>query len=334
MFVTVEAFPSDIASLPTIDPLNIRPLIMLDIAHQMMLRKDWPYRAASITLESHGGHVGRFTLNGANHPRNIDDVHDRLVDISFVNPVVMLNMARLGKGAYSFPREVATIAVIPHDDQLAFAVSNRLGYRSLAELAADRYPLKLSVRGSLDAVTPVSVDVVLRSYGMSIADIVAWGGSVNYDQSMPVHPSRLGRLADGELDAIFEEGAPAWVDGVSAAHASLIALDEEHLQVLEEQGFRRAVIERAAFPTLPEDVQTVDYSGWPLFCRTDTADELVEQYCLGLESGKDHLAWTIGPENQAPLPLRQMVNESPSTPLDVPFHPRAERFWRELGYRD
>ena len=33
-----------------------------------------------------------------------------------------------------------------------------------------------------------------------------------------------------------------------------------------------------------------------------------------------------------PLPLEQMVKESPSTPSDVPMHPRAAAVWREHGY--
>lgn len=32
------------------------------------------------------------------------------------------------------------------------------------------------------------------------------------------------------------------------------------------------------------------------------------------------------------LPLERMVKESPSTPFDVPMHPRAAAVWREHGY--
>ena len=33
-----------------------------------------------------------------------------------------------------------------------------------------------------------------------------------------------------------------------------------------------------------------------------------------------------------PLPVEKMCRDSPETPLDVPLHPAAERFWRERGY--
>ena len=37
-------------------------------------------------------------------------------------------------------------------------------------------------------------------------------------------------------------------------------------------------------------------------------------------------------QGDGPLPLADMCRDSPQTPLDVPFHPAAERFWRERGY--
>jgi TRAP-type uncharacterized transport system substrate-binding protein len=320
--------------LPPIDPLNIRPMLMLDVAHEMMLSKDWPLRAVSIVFESHTDPAARFSFYGANHPQSIDEVHQRRLDVAILNPVALLNMARLGRGAYDSPREVATIAVLPHYDQLGFAVADRLGFRSLADIAAARYPLRVSVRGSLDAATSISVDVVLRAHGFDLADLTAWGGTVTYDQPMPMRgdTDRIGRLASGEIDAIFEEGVVLWADAVAGAGASLLPIDDEHLSGLERQGFRRGVIEKSRYPSLAADVPTVDYSGWPIFCRTDTADLVVEQFCRGLDAAKDHLVWDLGPVKQEPLPLARMVRDSPSTPLDVPLHPRAEAVLRELGY--
>jgi hypothetical protein len=127
---------------------------------------------------------------------------------------------------------------------------------------------------------------------------------------------------------IFEEGTILWAE----AGASLLPVDDEHLRALEEQGLRRGVIEKSRYPSLLADVQTVDCSGWPVFCRTDTPDIVVEQFCRGLESAKDHLVWDLGLATQAPLLLARMVLDSPSTPFDVPLHPRAQAVWKQLGY--
>ena len=314
-----------------VDPTNLRPMLFLEAAREIMLNEDWPYRAVTVVMEDHGG-PGRFAFYGANHPDAVEEVHARRVDISILNPAAMLTMAHRGTDAFTSPKDVATIAVLPHDDRLGFAVADRLGFASLADIATARYPLRVSVRGSVDACTPIMVDVVLRAYGFSLGDIEGWGGEISYDQPMPNHPSRIGRLERGELDAIFDEGIVLWADLLAAVGASLLPLDPEHLTALEGQGFRRALIEKSRYPSLPADVPAVDYSGWPIYCRADTPDPLVEKFCRALDRRRDHIPWDIGGPAQPPLPLERMVRESPVTPLDVPLHPRAAAVWRELGY--
>ncbi|HEU5417759.1 MAG TPA: hypothetical protein VFV41_08710 [Streptosporangiaceae bacterium] len=313
------------------DPTNLRPMLFLDVARQIMLSDDWSHRAVSVVMESHTG-PGRFTFYGANHPDSIDAVHERRVDVSTLNPAALLTMAHRGTGAFSSPREVAMIAVLPHFDQLGFAVASRLGFAGLDDIAAARYPLRLSVRGSLDACTPLLVDVVLRAHGFCIDDIQAWGGEISYDQPMPNHPSRIGRLERGELDAIFDEGVVMWADLVTAAGARFLPLSPGQLDGLVAQGFRRGLIEQARYPTLPGDVPTVDFSGWPVYCRSDTPDALVAQFCQALVRRRDDIVWDIGGVRQPPLPLERMVTESPETPQDVPLHPAAAAVWRQHGY--
>jgi TRAP-type uncharacterized transport system substrate-binding protein len=314
-----------------VDPTNMRPMLFLDVAREMMLGADWPYRAVSVVMESHTG-PGRFAFYGANHPTIIDEVHAGRVDVSILNPAALLTMAHRGVGAFDTPRDVATIAVLPHDDQLGFAVAGRLGFTSLEDIATAKYPLRVSVRGSIDACTPIMVDVVLRSYGFSLDHIRAWGGQVSSDQPMPNHPSRIGRLERGELDAIFDEGVVLWADLVTAAGASFLPLDPHHLEVLQAQGFRRGFIEKARYPSLPGDVPTVDFSGWPVYCRADSPAALIERFCEALVSRRESIAWDIGGVRQPPLPLERMVTESPATPQDVPLHPSAAAVWREHGY--
>jgi TRAP-type uncharacterized transport system substrate-binding protein len=314
-----------------VDPTNMRPMLFLDVAREMMLGQDWPYRAVSVVMESHTG-PGRFTFYGANHPGVIEDVHAGRVDVSILNPAALLTMAHRGVGAFDSPRDVATIAVLPHDDRLGFAVAGRLGFTSLQDIAAARYPLRVSVRGSIDACTPIMVDVVLRAYGFSLDDIRAWGGEVSFDQPMPNHPSRIGRLERGDLDAIFDEGVVLWADLVTAAGARFLPLDRGHLEALEAQGFRRGFIEQARYPSLPQDVPAVDFSGWPIYCGAAAPGALVERFCQALVSRRESIAWDIGGVRQPPLPLERMVRESPATPQDVPMHPSAAAVWREHGY--
>jgi hypothetical protein len=38
-----------------VDPTNLRPMLFLDVAREMMLGHDWSHRAVSVVMESHTG---------------------------------------------------------------------------------------------------------------------------------------------------------------------------------------------------------------------------------------------------------------------------------------
>ena len=320
-----------------IDPLNIRAKLMLETASHMLTDWDWPYREVTVDMKSQGDEIGSFRLFGANNPSSIQAVYDRTTDISILNPMVLLSMAHLGKGMFAHPMEVGLIAVMPHYDQLGFAVKKETGLTSLDDIREKRYPLRLSVRGSLDASTAMAVEMVLRTHGFGYDDIVSWGGSVSYDQPMPPQTppggqSRMGRVASGELDAIFEEGVIIWVNGLPDLGMRLLEIDDEHLAQLVDLGFKPGALEKRFYPWLDRDVQTVDFSGWPIFTRMDAPELLIRKFCEAMEARKGTIPWNWGPVKQDDLPLVRMVNDAPDTPLDVPFHPVAEAYWRELGY--
>jgi TRAP-type uncharacterized transport system substrate-binding protein len=318
--------------IPALSPLTIRPRLFFEAASEMMGSNDWPYQDARMELRSRGGEAGVFHLYGANHPDSLQEMAEGKLDIAILNPSVLLTMAYRGSGAFQKPIPVATLAVIPHYDQLGFAVTEASGLHSLDQIREQQYPLRVSVRGSLDACTTLLVNVVLKAHGFSLEDLVAWGGHVSYDQPMPNDPSRIGRVKNKELDAIFDEGILVWGHSVREAGMHFLPIDDQHLIRLEAQGFRRATIRKDLYPTLPMDVPTVDFSGWPLFARREASDLLIRHFCEALEARKQRIPWDLGTKEQSPLPLERMCRDTEETPLDVPFHPAAERFWRERGY--
>jgi hypothetical protein len=329
--------PSVSPEFGRVDPAAIRAKLMLDTASFMMTEFDWPYRRIAIEMKSSGDELGSFRLFGANHPDSIREVSERKLDISILNPAAILTMAHRGTGLFSEPMKVALIAVMPHYDQLAFAVRNGLGLESLVDIREKHYPLRLSVRGSLDACTTRLVEKVLNIHGFGYDDILAWGGSVSYDQPMPAQTppnaaSRIARVVNGEIDAIFEEGVAVWANEAVDAGMQLFHIDEDHLAVLQRVGFRRGILEKSRFNRLRDDVVTLDFSGWPIYTHTDAPDLLIRKFCEAMDARKDSIPWHMGPLEQKELPLANMVVESPATPIDVPFHAVARDFWIEKGY--
>jgi TRAP-type uncharacterized transport system substrate-binding protein len=147
---------------------------------------------------------------------------------------------------------------------------------------------------------------------------------------MPYGANRIGAMRRGEVDAIFDEGVSAWGNMALELGMNFLSLDEILLQRLEAAGLRRGLIERKNFPKLAADVATLDFSGWPIYTHRDTPDVLVADFCKALEASKDRIPWA----QKAPLPLAQMVRDTPEGHLELPLHPAAEKFWRESGYLD
>ncbi len=108
----------------------------------------------------------------------------------------------------------------------------------------------------------------------------------------------------------------------------ILPLAAATVQKLEAKGYRRAVLPRAAYPKLPGDVLSLDFSGWTIFVHAEADDALVTSICKSLDARKARIAW----EEPGDLPVERMAREAPDTPQTVPLHPAAERFWKSRGY--
>ena len=186
----------------------------------------------------------------------------------------------------------------------------------------------MSLRAQPDHSLHLIIDRVLAAAGFSLRDIVSWGGVVRYDAGMAYGPNRIGAMLRGEIDAIFDEGASAWGNMALELGMDFLFLDESILGELEQSGLRRGTIAKINFPKLAAEVPTLDFSGWPIYTHANTPDQMVVDFCRALEESKQRIPWA----HDRPLPLANMVQDTPEGHLEVPLHPAAERFWRERGY--
>jgi TRAP-type uncharacterized transport system substrate-binding protein len=309
-------------------PHTTRSRLMLEVASELVNRRDWPYLQARVSLREQGGNDWPVTLFGSDSPAAIWEVAAGKVQFAIINPSMILKMAALGSPPFAEPLPLRSIAVLPSSDQMLFAVTARTGLKSFTDIRERRFPLKVSLRGQSDHSLHVITKHVLAAAGCSLDDIVSWGGEVRYDAGMAYGVNRIGAVQRGEIDAIFDEGASTWGNMALELGMTFLSLEEELLQRLEKVGLRRGLIERANFPQLASGVPTLDFSGWPIYTNRDTADSLVTDFCRALEMSKDRIPWA----KDAPLPLAQMVRDTPEGHLEVPLHPAAERFWRERRY--
>src|SRR5207248_8219623 len=121
-----------------------------------------------------------------------------------------------------------------------------------------------------------------------------------------------------EIEAIFDEALPLFAPKALSLGMRFLPIEEEALQKLEAMGVPRLSITREEFPDLPEDVPTINFSGWPVFCLESTPDNVVRTFCQALDARKERIP---GYGGVLPLPLAEGLQNTPEAPLTIPFHP-------------
>ena len=314
-----------------VSPITTRSRVVLEVAAELVAMADQPLKQAKVLLRAQGEGPQDWPLRlfGSSTNEGVDAVVQRESVLAMINPSAVLTLAHRGLPPFTAPQPLCAVAVIPSLDQLIFAVHPGTGLTRLEEIAERRLPLRISIRGQRDHCLHFILEQVANAAGFSLRDIAAWGGSVQAEDSLPYPASRkFQRLAAGEIDAIFDEGATEWLDAGLAAGFRILPLADATIRTLEAGGYRRAVLSRERHPALAADVPTIDFSGWPIFVRADADDRIVTQICMALEARKALIPW----EGEGPLPLHTMCRDTPATPLDVPLHPAAARFWQAQGY--
>ncbi|MDP2645028.1 MAG: TAXI family TRAP transporter solute-binding subunit [Desulfobacterales bacterium] len=247
------------------------------------------------------------------------------VDLASINPSGYLNMAYRGTGLFREPAPVRVIAVMPTWDRMFFAVSERTGLTSLADIAARKYPLRLSIRRSRAHGTRFLIDELLAVHGFSLRDLEAWGGRFTYVDT-PNDPARTDAIRDATIEAVFDEGVKGW-GFVAADHGmKLLDLDPRSRARLEELGWPVGPI-RSHFPAYKEDITAVSFGGWPLFTREDLPEPAAYRMARALGEAMDRIVW----DTDTPVQLPDLCVGTDAAPRDVPLHPGAARYYREKG---
>jgi uncharacterized protein len=262
------------------------------------------------------------------------------VDLIYTKSVV--NEHRYsGKGIHAGAqpdRWLRTIAWLPQEDRILFALAPWIQAESFEELAAKRIPLKMAAQRS--------VNVVLRQYGFSLEDIESWGGSVG-SMHHTAHAARE-RHQRGELDACFGDGSEydgsAW-EWMAERGYRFLGLRPDVMEALEQQhGLRRNVTPAGFLPGINQTLLALDDSHIVLTCHERLDPDLGYALAQTIEENKQAIECSsiqvgLGDADKLPLP-RQTLWSSMTGPIErqwdpkivcAPLHPGAERFYRERG---
>mgnify|MGYP001990388922 FL=1 len=107
-----------------------------------------------------------------------------------------------------------------------------------------------------------------------------------------------------------------------------VTLGDDAFAALGAIGWRKVMIPAGRFAGQTEDYACIDYSGWPLYTRASLDDEIAYKVCAAFHARMDRIPW----DPDSYTGMEQIGRDTESTPLDVPLHPGAERWYREQGY--
>ena len=256
------------------------------------------------------------------------EVAKKRVDVGFVNPSAIVTMAYRGKGFYKQKLPLRALASFPSWDRIAFAVSKELKLKSLFEIAERKLPLKVSTRSSgVGNTTRYAIDEILSLYGLSFASIKRWGGKVE-ECPRPTSEQRIESIKTGKVNAVFDEGLHTWLPAALNNGFEVLPLEPKILRQLERLGFQRAVLPQDRFPKLAGDIQTIDFSGWPLITHRWLPNELAYAICEAIDARQT----VIPVDDDHPLDMTKLCRSLDASPLGIPLHPGAKQYYREKGY--
>ena len=245
------------------------------------------------------------------------------IDFGFVNPSGALTQAYLGKGMFKEPLPLRVVFSYPSWDRFLCMIHPRTGLTSLADIKDKRYPLRASIREDKTHSTLVLINQLFGMYGFSLDDLVSWGGSLQLN-GPPMDPRRMAALREGTVDAVFDEGIGTWCGQALEAGFQLVAIDEPVLRQVTDLGWRQAILPKGWRPGVNEDHVCIDYSGWPVYTRASMPDNDVYQVLDALAARAGEVPWEDTFES-----VPKLGSDAEATPLDVPLHPAAERWYRE-----
>jgi TRAP-type uncharacterized transport system substrate-binding protein len=82
---------------------------------------------------------------------------------------------------------------------------------------------------------------------------------------------------------------------------------------------------KARFPGLKRDHQAIDFGGWPIYCSAALDEKMVYDVCGAIAARDFEMPWEEG----AYKGIAQIGRDTEETPIDVPLHPGAERWFKE-----
>jgi len=230
-----------------------------------------------------------------------------------------------GKEAYDTPLDNLRALVGGLDTYyLVAVVQKKLNIASLRELKERKLGVRLYTQ-PVGSLGEFGGRQLLRAYGISYADLRAWGGSTTHvGYSVIVDAFKDGR-ADVLL-AVVTPKHPSVSEIATFVDVKFLGLEPEIVKALAPLGYTPATMPANTFKNQPEPVSTV---GFPTVVITnkDLPEPIAYIVTKTIIENKDALV-----RGHAGLAQFDPTTAWRPEKIGIPLHPGAERAYREKGW--
>jgi TRAP transporter TAXI family solute receptor len=291
-----------------------------------------PYGYDVVLCESCSGEEGSRIVSRRRYPPEVSDRQfaegtplqpHAPIDFGVTNSE---NVRRAYEGKEGYAKDgpfsnLRAIARIESPAYLMIAVSRASGITDLRQIAERKMPVSImtGVAGGLG-----NIDGILKFYGFSRQDVVAWGGRILNGNALLRNPNFDVMVGVGVL-ANYPEGG-MWYEMTQKKDLVFLPIpDELRQRLVSENG---AVLVDLPFRYMvgvgDAPIPTVGLSGTSVYGRDDMPDAFAYDVAKALDEKRDLIRWTNQPFSYDPMTVANGGG--------VPLHPGAEKYYRERGY--
>ncbi|MBL8551768.1 MAG: hypothetical protein JNJ73_17400 [Hyphomonadaceae bacterium] len=215
--------------------------------------------------------------------------------------------------------QLRLIAAFEDPAFLVVAATKSSGVTDLAQIRARRMPVRIFIGNPDDSL----VLPILQHYGITRAELESWGGRfVSRQQAMA---NGVDVLINRSASTANNEEARIWQWATQALELNFLALPPVVLdRLVNEQGYSRVTLPLGYFRGVTQAIPTVEQSGQAVIARADMPEEDAYILAKTIDENRLEYLWSIRPFVLDPRNVWHVG--------DVPLHPGAARYYREVGY--
>jgi uncharacterized protein len=224
-----------------------------------------------------------------------------------------------GIAPFEHPRtNLRLLANIQSPSYLIVAVQSSLGITNLSQIRKKKWPVRL-----LLGIDDGPAEAILRYYGLSEKEIAAAGGHVG-NGSIPAERANFDVIIGGGNLANPPE-YNVWYAVSQHDNLTYVRLPDALLdQLAKDFNMERGTIPDGLLRGIDRPIPTVVRTGTVIFARADTPDGFAYAVAKAMDLHQDLLQWSS---------MRFSYNVHTAwKEYDVPLHPGAARYYRQVGY--